>query len=877
MKFLAVIHLLVLCSLSAFSQAKISGRVSEAVNNESIGSATVILLQPVDSLIVAYATTDENGLYTISTRQKGKLILKASFLGYEPTEKEIFIGDEREMTENFQLLENALLLDEVVVKAQKTGIRFGQDTIIYDAAHFRDGTEQSLGELLNKMPGIEVDKDGRVKAQGKDVEKIMLNGQDFFQGSTQMATKNLSADVAENVQVLSNYSEYSLLSGFQSHEQTVINVGVDKKWLGRLNGDFSLSGGVREKYEAKENLMRIGEKSMIAILGSQNDTGEEIFSMEDYIRLQGGVKELIGNNKSAQLELSEEEQNLLVPSNDVFARNSQLYAANYSAQPHKSFKLNSYVIYNQNIANAASQNNYSYNLPGNNPFRMQEAVLNSSKNSFFNFLLKTNCQISETSSLFYKSIFSNSAFHSKDDISNGALSKDSPIVDDRRTETLRTQQNIGWMKTFGKHLFIAEGNFAYVESPAVYQNVADTLLLPLSKANNANIFQNSRESKTSAQVAGSTLFRINDEHIFRLVAGSKFENSKFLSSIENHNYNNDIGLRMLNHYLSADWLKNKGLVQFKLGVSANTFSFKEEKNSEQIFRLLPFAEFSLNFNKRHRFSAELSTNISANSVKNFTDYLIVNSYNSFNYNNADIGKYNLETRITAIYTFFEIFSNTMLAAYGNYSRQSRQVALNTEQDGVLSKINYLPSPDIENLFANISLDKGLGFIPVTLKIKLNHLLSDRYSYISSVENEIITHRTGLFLGFDSKFKSPLNTEIYAKIDFENIKPTLNNPVKQRVERYGAKLKWNVNPKIYAETAFEYNENRFFNSTHKQYILNCLLQYAVNKNINVFLEGQNILNLNNTSWTTMSYSNNYTLERTYGQIPGFALVGVNLKL
>jgi len=208
--------------LYLFPQSAISGRVSDN-ENEAIEFALVALKQVNDSSVVAYTITDESGRYTLKINKQGDFLVHVSYLGYTTQIKQITLSEDTNVTDfDFIMSPDVISLQEIVVKGRKTGILFDNDTIRYDIQSFKDGSEVVLGDVLNKLPGIEVDEKGAVKAQGKQVDKILLNGQDFFQGNTQMATKNLAADIAESVEVLNNYSEYSILSGFQSHENTVI-------------------------------------------------------------------------------------------------------------------------------------------------------------------------------------------------------------------------------------------------------------------------------------------------------------------------------------------------------------------------------------------------------------------------------------------------------------------------------------------------------------------------------------------------------------------------------------------------------------------------------------------------------------------------------
>jgi hypothetical protein len=212
MKFIYAAIIILLFAETAIAQS-ISGR---ATNNkgDAIPYAPVTLLQAKDSSIVAFSNTDNNGCYTLRHFTRGNYLLSINCLGYLAQVKNVSINNDSVYNLSFMLDEKAIALHEVTVKGRFSGISFGNDTIRYNPKVFTDGSEVVLSDVLNKLPGIEVDTKGNIKAHGKQVDKLLLNGQDFFAGNTQMAAKNLPAKIAESVEVLNNYSEYSLLNGF---------------------------------------------------------------------------------------------------------------------------------------------------------------------------------------------------------------------------------------------------------------------------------------------------------------------------------------------------------------------------------------------------------------------------------------------------------------------------------------------------------------------------------------------------------------------------------------------------------------------------------------------------------------------------------------
>jgi len=892
MKIVFPVILLILTSINYGFAQSVSGRVTNG-KNLPVSYASITLLQSTDSTIISFSSTDKNGYYKINTSKNGSFLLRVSCLGYLSQIKNISISDKAIQEMNFALNEGSISLREVTIKGRYTGLSYGEDTIRYNPKAFTDGSEVVLGDVLNKLPGIEVDSKGNIKAQGKQVDKLLLNGQDFFAGNTQMATKNLSADIAESIEVLTNYSEYSLLGGFQSHEQTAINIGVSKNKLGKISGSISAGGGVESKYNLKGNLMRLGSKSMITLLGAQNNTGEEVFSMDDYFRLQGGINEVMGNN--GKFELTEDEQRLLMPQNNTYSQVNGFSALNISCQPKSNFKLNSYALLNSNETKAEDLNNYTYNLPGGNYYTSQEKVNNRTKNKLFSGYLKADFFLSPTLSLVYKGSTSNSDLSKNDNVYNQMSDQEMFAYGQRNTSPFRTQHKAMLMKAIGKHLFLLNAKFNYNNCPTNYNLKTDSLLLPLLLTASDGWYYgrlNTKEEQMSGEISSALLYRIGPDYFLRTTLGTEINSQTYISQIlENvpqqelislgDTLHNDISSRMYDYYGSLDLIKHKGLVRFKFGTSGHIYTYggniadKIRKHTE--FKLNPSLEFSLFFSQKQSLNTSFSRTISSNPANAFLSGIVFDSYQSYSLKSSLDYMYNARYNANFSYNYFDLYSNTMLIVTGNYSKSDHINTYNFQQNGILSISSPITSPATENIFMSLYLNKGLGFIPWTATLTGNYISNKYYNLLAGVENRIRTEKAIGQLKLQSKYKFLLNVECNTKIEFMKNDPSLSNAMEQTVQHYGGKLKLKASKKFYAETEFEYISNKLPAYTQNQYMLNACVRYTFNKKMDLQLKGVNILNLDNQDWTSISYNANYMLERHFRQIPGNIIFSLNIRI
>ncbi len=299
-------------SLGAFAQKnEIQGIVTDA-NGEALELVNAILSLESDSSFVGFAITNPKGKFLIADIDTGKYILNLSFLGYADINETIHFRESEEKRDlgSVILQESQSVLEEVDIAARRVPIRIKQDTIEYNADAFKTQANDNVEELLKKLPGIEVDSDGGIQAQGEDVQKVLVDGKEFFGNDPTVATKNLPADAVKNVQVFDKKSKKAEFSGIDDGERTkTINLSLKDDKKNGVFGNMSGSGGLRSTesdpdnfdfsdrmYAAKANLNRFDSKSQLSLIGMLNNTNEKGFSFNEYIDFMGGFSRLMDDN-----------------------------------------------------------------------------------------------------------------------------------------------------------------------------------------------------------------------------------------------------------------------------------------------------------------------------------------------------------------------------------------------------------------------------------------------------------------------------------------------------------------------------------------------------------------------------------------------------
>ena len=284
---------------SSAQSVEVTGTVTDSTEAPLPG-ATVVLLQASDSLIVSFGASRPDGAFRIPRVGAGSYLLQVTYVGYLAATQPLTVASENVDVGRIQLAENTAGLDSLVVTADRVPLIMREDTLDFDAGAFGTPLGSSVEDLLRRLPGVEVDRDGSIKAQGEDVSKVLVDGKEFFGNDPKTATRNLPADAVERVQIFDKASETAEFTGVEDgNEERTINLALkeDRKvgWLGNVGGGLGGSsvppgGGMGEgvRYDGKVSLNRFSPNTQLSFLGNANNLNRQNFEFQDVIQFSGG-------------------------------------------------------------------------------------------------------------------------------------------------------------------------------------------------------------------------------------------------------------------------------------------------------------------------------------------------------------------------------------------------------------------------------------------------------------------------------------------------------------------------------------------------------------------------------------------------------------
>lgn len=275
--------LLVFLSLCTFSQAQtfsVSGTVIDTQNHSSLRYATATLIRAKDSMLKGFARSDSSGNFLVKVDSPGKYIVLISYPGFADYLDAVNV-DKAISLSNIPLASNTHLLQEFVFQKRAAAMRINGDTTEYNADSFSVRQGATVEDLLKKLPGLQVDKDGKITAQGETVQKVLVDGEEFFSDDPAVVTQNLQSAVVDKVQVYDKKSDEATFTGIDDGEKTktinlLLKENAKKGFFGKLivGGGPSLSKDFKGGFFEEQGMINAFKgKRQISAFGIMSNTG----------------------------------------------------------------------------------------------------------------------------------------------------------------------------------------------------------------------------------------------------------------------------------------------------------------------------------------------------------------------------------------------------------------------------------------------------------------------------------------------------------------------------------------------------------------------------------------------------------------------------
>lgn len=348
------------------SAADVSGTLVSGTDQSPLSGASVRLMRDnADSTFVAATSAGRDGSFRLGGVARGKYLVSFSFLGYETLTRRVTMADKNIDMGRVTMAESSILLQETTVVGVKTEIVVKEDTIEYNADSYRTQPNAVVEDLLKRLPGVEVDSEGKITANGKEITKILVDGEEFFSDDPKVATKNLPVNIVDKLQVIDRKSDLARLTGVDDGEdETVINLTVKKGMKNGWFGNATAGYGTDDRYSGNFMVNYFKDKNQFSILGSANNTNEMGFTDRGASRFtRFGGRNGISTTQSIGVNFAVGTEEKLRVGGDVFYSHSDRDSRNSSNRQYLFPDSTSY--YDE----AGSSRDRGHNISGN--FRLK--------------------------------------------------------------------------------------------------------------------------------------------------------------------------------------------------------------------------------------------------------------------------------------------------------------------------------------------------------------------------------------------------------------------------------------------------------------------------------------------------------------------------
>lgn len=717
-----IVLLIMALSTSAFSQnIRFEGTVKDSTG-VGLDMANIMAINQQTKAMDAYAITNEAGKFILSLKANTAYTIKASYIGFQSFEKMVTTTTSN-MNFPITLREGTVLKDVEVV--YEMPVTISGDTIIYNSDSFTNGTERKLEDVLKKLPGVEVNKDGEIEVEGKKVQKVMVEGKDFFDGDTKLATKNIPADALDKIQVLRNYNEVSNLKGLENNEESIaLNIklkeGKKNFWFGDMTAGIGV-GHEEERYIINPKLFYYNPKYSLNIIGNKNNIGELPLTAQDYFKFTGGFKNMMRKGGSSFNVTSNDLGILGLRNNQAANIESTFGAANFSFNPSKAWTLSGFGILLGNKTEIETTNisNRTDNLPDGSSQTITETREEFTRQDSKQALLKLSSSYvpSEKVHFDYDALVKFSDQKENSSLFSNLLSD---IYTNKKQNPFSINQNLNYYYTLNeKHVFAAEFQHLFQEEDPFYNANLETQPFVLSGYNGTQLRDdvnqdrfvktNKLDSKFDYYYMVTPKSNINftlgntysyqnfDSSIFQILDDGSQNN---LSSTEN---SNNVNYSFNDIFLGVHYKFLLGKFTFNPGFSVHQYNMNDEQlgtsNKQSFNRILPDVYALWQIKK----SETLTYNYSL--TNNFTDInKLAQGYVFSNYNSLFSGNRYLENSTSQVHSLryfkYNMFNFENIFATVSYSKQVDAI----KNKSLLTGVNQVSSAvNINSAFADESL------------------------------------------------------------------------------------------------------------------------------------------------------------------------------
>jgi len=776
-KTLIILFMLLVTTVPLQAQTVCKGTVVN-LNKEAVPNASVLIKDTNDN-ILQFGFTNVQGSFSITTENQGSFVVEVNKMGFVKQQQPLSITkDKKEYSFAFTLEESNELLEDLVIEIDNP-IKLRGDTLIYDAKAFSTGREVVVEDLLKNIPGITVEKDGKIKFEDKEIEKVMVEGDDFFNRGYSLLTKNMPNKPLDKVEVLRNYSNNKLLKGVEESNKVALNLTIDETYKDLWFGDITAGYGLvsENRYDVSGNLMNFSKKYKNFFTYGLNNVGaNRVGSLESMFYNNYEIESIGQGNQLYQLMgLSGGSAGQL---KDHRTRINNAEHVSLSTIVPVTNKLKLKVVgFLGGDENYAFNNSYSVTNVGDTYFE------NTQSNQFKSHLKKgyvnlfATYDVSKTQMLQVSSVYNQGTTHNYNDLTFNGVNTLEKLATKNRFFDQKVTYTHKWK---GKNVVLLKGRYFSNEIPQTY-HINDYLMGDLFAFDADAMNNHIKNDKTFAGLEADFKLKQKNDDLIEFQVGIEhskqsmntvfnlFNNTSSFSP-EGFQTNSSFALTDLYAKSGYTWKWNAFKVSGRAEVHQlfNQFRTLNSNKKQNPFYANPSLNVIWEVTPTHAFNGYYMINYRNTSFVDVNDTYLLTSSRSFSrglgsfkltdYQNASLG-----------YSIRHYLNRYGFSANLNYSKQSNVLSSRStiEQNSSLSESIFIKGGDTYG--ARLNSNFYLRTLKSNIKLEGNYSISTSFNEINNSGLRKNTYHSQRYnFEWRTSFKTAFNFHLGTEWNFSEV-------------------------------------------------------------------------------------------------------------
>ena len=865
-------------SVKSFCQKRVTltGIVQDSIKSP-LELTNIIIYKNKSANIFTYSITDDTGKFRVEIFKDSLYTLKASFVGFIDWQENINISKNSFKIITLKAASDAL--NEVTV-VYELPIKISGDTISYKVDAFTSGKEKKLKDIIKKLPGFQIDDEGNIKVQGKKVDKIMVDGKEFFSGDTKLATKNIPANVVDKINVLKNFNSVAPLKRLNNQDKYVIDIRLKEGKKNILFGSVEAGLGSKERYISHTNLFYFNPKVSINFIGDINNIGKKALTFQDYFKFNGGFKNA-GRKSRSSMNLSSNSLGFsTLQDNKSQGTIAKLGALSYTFNPNKKLSFSGFLIHSEIDYKIFSDALKTYIIGNEDNTELLTSKINQ-KSDFDIFKLSTTFKPNNKSHLEY-TVFTKIIRAKENSLQNSEFQNISNNISaDNNNRQSSFQQLLEWYYAKNeRNIFSIESSHKYTER----KDILDLFLteqpfesiIPLQVSDEFTVFQNKKITTNNFKTLFNYYYVINKNNHIDFFTGLDMNAQKLISDItqivdnsEIHFAETDLLNNVFYNYLDVYFGFNYKIKIKKLIINAGALLHIYNLNNRQLntkiktekVLLFPDVRLRYDFKKARTLTLDYTIKAEFTDIENLAKAFIIRNYNSIFSGNEQLNNAWYH-QINASYYDFNAYNFSNVYVVLNYQKKYDEIS------------NRLIYNNITNTSSPLNIDKATEILTgyssydrrfKNFKIEASTNVSYRL-FNNFLEDLLITNKS-----FTQSYKGAIETTMdnfpILELGFEKVLNNYQSSVFEKqtytIDKPYASLEVSFFKNFILTANYEYTlyKSNTSNTTSEYDFLNADVYYK--KKDSPFEFKISGLNLLNTKFIRNdSFSSNYTSTSKY---------------